>query len=97
METKEIWTNKAMQSLDGIGRVGLDTFQQEKILQNIQIPKPLNPTFRYTLVWKFAAIILLLVSLNIISILHFSGSNTTQNPVKNVASEYFSYINSYSF
>ena len=52
---------------------------------------------KFSLVWKIAAIILLLVSLNVFTMVHFSKSTeSSSNTTKSVALEYFSYINHYN-
>ena len=47
-----------------------------------------------SMVWKIAAVILLLVSLNVFTMTYFNKSTTNQAKSTNpVASEYFSYLN----
>ncbi len=97
MNTKEQWINKTMESLDGIGRAGLSPFIREKILQNVHTPLPEQISVKFLRVWKIAAAIILLISLNIFTLIHLQrSSGTIQNPLKSVASEYFLYIDTYN-
>ena len=50
-------------------------------------------TVRVGMVWKIAAVILLLISLNVFTMVYFSKSSSGRaNAAKSVASEYFSYV-----
>jgi len=87
-----------MESLDGAGRAGLNPFIREKILQNVPSPLPEINSIKLSQVWKIAVVIILLISLNIFTLIHLQRSTGTfQNPVKSVASEYFSFIDTFNF
>ena len=98
MNTKEQWINKTLESLDGTGRAGLNPFIREKILQRVRTPLPEQISLKFSRVWKIAAVIILLISLNIFTLIHLQrSSGTFQDQVKSVASEYFSFIDTYNF
>jgi hypothetical protein len=97
MNLKEQWINKAMESLNGAARAGVNPFLEEKILQKMVTPQPIHAPAKFSQVLKFAAIGIVLVSLNVFTFLYIHKSSTVQNPVSSVASEYFSYIDTYNF
>jgi len=95
MKTKEEWINETMESLEGIQQAEPDPAISDKVLQQIQYQQPVSVSFRAPLFIKAAAIILVLISCNIITLIYFSGaSKKTDNNVKSVAVEYFSYFGS---
>ena len=97
METKEEWIDKTMESLDGISRAESDTIFYEKLMQRIHQPGPDVFSIRSQVVWRAAALILLLISFNILTFLYFSGKSDTQgSTAKSVAKEYFSYMDSFN-
>ncbi|MEI7492845.1 MAG: hypothetical protein WCK92_15705 [Bacteroidota bacterium] len=104
MNAKEEWIAKTMESLDGAGRATLSQGVKEKILNRMrdagygmQDAGYRMDSVKFSLVWKIAAIILLLVSLNVFTMVHFSKSTeSSSNTTKSVALEYFSYINHYN-
>ena len=97
MNTKDQWINQTMESLDGAGRAGLSPSIREKIPDRIQAPWAGTDSVAIGLVWKIAAVILLLISLNVftLTVSHRSSGNT-RDSAKSVASEYFSYIDNYN-
>jgi hypothetical protein len=98
MNTKEEWINHTMESLDGAGCAALNPFVREKILQRINTPEPVTDSIKFSIVWKVAAVILLLISLNVFTLVYFSRtSGIGQGTSRSVASEYFSYIDNYNF
>ena len=98
MKTKDPWIDKAMESLDDTDRALLDPLIREMILHRIQSPVHRQQTLNSGLVWKKAAMILLLISFNIFTIVHFKVPTRAVQDIENsVASEYFSYIDIYTF
>ena len=54
-------------------------------------------TIKRSMIWKIAAVILLLISLNVFTMVYYSkSSGSGQSATKTVASEYFSYIDNYN-
>ena len=97
MNAKEQWIDTAIKSLDGVERAALSPFVREKILRRMQNSETVTDSVKFSLVWKIAAVILLLISLNVFTILSFSkSSGSSQNSIKSRASEYFSYIDHYN-
>ena len=97
METKEQWINKTLESLDEAEQAGLNPFVQETILQRVKTPSFIVHSVSYKRIWKLAAVILILISLNVFTLLYFPpSSSTVKNPVKVIAGEYFSYIDIYN-
>lgn len=92
MKTKEHWINETMMSLDGIKSAKSDPFIHEKVMErlnNDSQPIALPPR----LFWQIAAGLALLISLNIFSLISYTRTSTTdQTPVKTLATEYFSYM-----
>ena len=98
-----------MASLDAAERAVSNPGLRENILNGIRNPEsgisePGNGnsesgygTIRKSTVWKIAAAILLLVSLNVFTMVYYGKSpGTSQSATKSVASEYFSYIDNYN-
>jgi hypothetical protein len=97
MNAKEQWVNNAMESLDGGGRAVLDPFVREKILQGIDKAEPGQDIVKTGLSWKIAAVILLLISLNVFTMVNYGrSSGNTGSTARSVAMEYFSFIDHYN-
>jgi hypothetical protein len=97
MKTKETWIYETMDALDGITRAESDPVLGEKALQRIHQNQLQITRLQRSLIWKIAACIAVLISINIFSLVYLSRSaNGEQDKVKSVASEYFSYIDSYN-
>ena len=95
METKEEWINKIMESLDGTKRAESDPLLFDKVLQRIQHDNPTIISIRSRMVLRVAAVILVLVSFNVFTLVYFTKtSGNGENTAKSVANEYFSYIDS---
>jgi hypothetical protein len=95
METKEEWIMKTMESLDGINRAECDPGMTEKLLKQTLYQEPFLIPIRPGMVWRAAALILVLISFNIFTLVWAAGkSDHGQYAVKSVANEYFSYIDS---
>lgn len=95
METKENWINKTLESLDDVSRAESDPLLFDKALQLIQRDKPVIISIRSRMMWRVAALILLLISFNVFTLVYFAKtSGNSQINVKSVANEYFSYIDS---
>ena len=98
MKTKDQWIDKVMESLDDTDRALLNPMIRENILQGIQSPVYRQHTINSGMIWKMAAMILLLISFNIFTMVHFKvPTRATKDIEKSVASEYFSYIDTYTF
>jgi hypothetical protein len=95
METKENWINKTLESLDDVNRAESDPLLFNKALQRIQYGKPTIISIRSSMIWRVAALILVLISFNVITMVYFTKTpGDSQINVKSVANEYFSYIDS---
>ena len=95
METKEEWINKTMESLEGMNRAESDPLLFDKVLQRIQNHQPKVFSIHKQMIWKAAALILILISMNVFTLIFFSRSgHHIENNVKSVADEYFYYIDS---
>jgi len=96
MNTKENWIDKTMESLDGAGRLVLNHEVQEKIIKEILLHQRGKEMSVFPMVWKFAAVIVILIGLNVFTFTH-STRSTVQNPERTIATEYFSYLDTYNF
>ena len=95
METKEEWITKTMESLEGTDRAESDPLLFDKVLQRIQNDQLKVVSIHKQVIWKAAALILILISFNVFTLVYFSSSSDNSiNTVKSVANEYFSYIDS---
>jgi hypothetical protein len=95
MKTKENWINKTIVSLDGIIRAESDPLLVDKVLQRIQHDNPIVISIRSRRIWRVAALILVLISFNVFTLVYFTKtSGNSQNTAKSVANEYFSYLDS---
>jgi hypothetical protein len=95
METKENWINKTLESLDGVNRAESDPLLFDKVLQRIQHEKPVIISIRSRMIWRVAALILVLISFNVFTLVYFAKvSGNSQINVESVGNEYFSYIDS---
>jgi len=97
MNTKEQWIDNAMGSLDGASPAPLNPVVKETILRSIQYTGRGVESMTFSLFWKIAAAILLLISLNVFTIVYLNkSSDGRQNATKTAAREYFSYLNNYN-
>jgi hypothetical protein len=95
MKTKEKWIDETMEAFDGITRAEGDPFIHEKVMQRIHQNPPEIMRIQPALIWKIAAGIAVLVSINLFTLFHRNPSSVKdQTAVKTMASEYFSYIDS---
>lgn len=95
METKENWINKTLESLDDVNRAESDPLLFDKAMQRIQHATPTIISIRLRMIWRIAALILVLISFNVFTLVYFAkASGNSQINVKSVANEYFSYIDS---
>ena len=105
MNATEKFTDDVMGSLDGTRRATLSHDAREKILKGMQdagcgmrdagygMRDAGYGTVRIGMIWKIAAVILLLVSLNVFTMVYFNKSSaSTAKKTNPVASEYFSYM-----
>jgi hypothetical protein len=94
MKTKEEWIGQTMESLDGIGRADYDPSLFERLMEVPASREPVIRRFSPPMLWKAAALILLLITLNILTLFFFNGNEKQETgTADSVASEYFSYIN----
>ena len=97
MNAKEHWIDATMESLDGAGRAALNPSVKEKILEGFQAPVTVRDSITIKQVWKIAAVILLLLSLNVFTLVYFGkSSGSRQDQAKSIAREYFSYLGNYN-
>ncbi|MCX6287187.1 MAG: hypothetical protein NTY96_08730 [Bacteroidetes bacterium] len=97
MKSKEQWIERIMESLDGAGPARLSPDAMESILKRMQDPGSRTDSVKLSLVFKIAAVILLLISLNVFTIVHYSSSSGSSKVIsKSIASEYFSYMDHYN-
>ena len=95
MKTKEEWISETMESLEGIQPAAGDPILAEKVMNRIRLGRPVAFSFRAPVVLKAAALILLLISFNLITFIYSAGgTDISENSVKSIATEYFSYIDS---
>jgi hypothetical protein len=95
MESKTDWINKTMETLDNTDRAECDPLLLDKVLHRIHHDRPILITVRSQMVWRIAALILVLISFNVFTLVYFSKtSGNSQNTAKSVANEYFSYLGS---
>jgi hypothetical protein len=93
MKAKEIWIDETMDALDGASRPESDPLIADKVWERIQSDEPVAVSFQPRTGWRIAAIILILISLNVFTMFYFDGKpDDSQKYVKSVAHEYFSYI-----
>lgn len=96
MKTKEDWISETMASLDGIQRAESDPMLMDKVLIRMN-EKPGIVSFFTPEILRIAAMILLLISFNVFTFIYFAGkSDMSDSAVKSVATEYFSYIDSFN-
>ena len=97
MNAKEHWIDVTMESLDGVGRAALNPSVKEKILEGFQATVTVRDSISIKQVWKIAAVILLLFSLNVFTIVYFGKpSGNRHYQAKSIAREYFSYLGNYN-
>ncbi|MCX6247741.1 MAG: hypothetical protein NTW10_08405 [Bacteroidetes bacterium] len=97
MQTKETWIEETMESLNGIIPAEGDPLLRERVLRQMAQGEPEPIRIRSALIWKIAACAALLVSINFFTWFHHNGSaSKDQRTIKSVATEYFSYIDSYN-
>jgi hypothetical protein len=90
---KEKWISEVMESIDGAGRATLRPEVKNRILQQARSPIPARELQGFRMIWKIAAAVLFLVTLNIFTLLFLQGtSGNTETRLKSTATEYFSYI-----
>lgn len=94
METNEEKINKTMESLDGMDQAEMDPVIFDRILQRLRDQGPKVISIHKQLIWKAAALILILISINVFTMVFYTRSGSSGNTVKSVATEYFSYIDS---
>ena len=94
MKTKEQWINETMESLEGISRAGSDPRLYDRVIQAIGNSRPGTIPFNPRVVWRIAAGLALLISINIFSIVHYNKTHeASETQINTLATEYFSYIN----
>jgi hypothetical protein len=95
MKTKEEWIDQTMESLDGIGRAECDPALYGRLMDGMAMREPVFRRFSPAAVWKAAALILLLITLNILTLFFYPVKDMQETTsADSAASEYFSYINS---
>ena len=95
MNTKEEWISETMESLEDIQPAASDPILAEKVMNRILHQKPVVISLHTPMVLRAAALILLLISFNLITFIYFAKeTDTSENNVRSIATEYFSYIDS---
>lgn len=98
MNSKEKWISDTMASIEGIRRAEWDTLAFEKVTERFRNPDRKIFVLTPRQLWQVAAGLALLISLNVLSLVYYPRStDTSQNNVKTLASEYFSYLDSVKF
>jgi hypothetical protein len=98
MKSNEQWINETLESLEGIMPSPGDPLLYEKVRSRISNTPQETIFFSQGLIWKIAAGIALLISINIFSIIHNNRSReVSQSQNNSLANEYFSYIETIKF
>jgi len=98
MDSMEDTINKTIESLDGIHRAAGNPFLYEKVMQRINNNLLNTAPANNRIIWRFAALLALLISFNIMSLIYLNNfSNNCQADVASMAHEYFSYMDSIKF
>jgi len=98
MNKMEQQIDKTLESLDGIHRAKSNYFMYEKVMQRINNDGLKTLTRQSRIIWQMAALILILISINLLSLVYFSKtSGQSQDNVKSIANEYFSYMDPIKF
>jgi hypothetical protein len=93
MEIKERWIKKTMESLEGITRAESGPLLYDRVMSRLRNPKSRIISYNPRILWKIAAGLALLISINIFSIVTYNKSHKTSQTNSNpLATEYFSYI-----
>ena len=97
METKDEWIDSVMESLDGTETRACPAELKERLLNGIPERGRTVPLYFSQTLWKAAAVILLLLGLNIVTILQYSRNEAgDSDSAGTVATEYFSYIDNFN-
>lgn len=92
MEAEDKWVQQKLSSLDGIRRAEANPYLYEKIKNRLAVVT-ISYAIKPAIVWLSAACLAALISLNVLSISHFTRQNTLSNNNKAVfANDYFSYL-----
>lgn len=97
MKRKEQWINQTLDSLDGIEVVSCPEGISDRILLKMNQPEQKNITLKPSLVWRVAATVLILITLNIVTGL-FNRQEVNESGNAGVTnSVYLSYLTPYNF
>ena len=93
MNAKEQWIERTLESLEGISRGETDPFLYEKVMHRMKNLDESYGELYPRMIWKVAAVILLLISFNIITLVYYNHSfNGIHNNIQSIVSDYFSYL-----
>ncbi|MCX6279114.1 MAG: hypothetical protein NT004_13615 [Bacteroidetes bacterium] len=93
MNAKEKWINETMGALDGIRRAHVNPELIDGFTTKIIHQKQKTSKIRPAVLWRVAATLAILISLNILGAIYYRQSyNTSQETTKAVASEYLYYL-----
>jgi hypothetical protein len=93
MNRKETWINETMNALDGIRPAASDPELVRKLYSTASEPHENKDLFPRPVYWSVAAGIALLVTLNVLTALHFNRNHTNlKEAPAAVATEYLTYL-----
>ena len=93
MKTKEQWIEETLGSLDGIRRAESPEGFQKLVMAGLKEIPLKRILFTTANIWKVAAGLALLISMNIVSIHYYTKTGEVHtNPVETIATDYFTYI-----
>ena len=93
MKTKEQWIEETLGSLDGIRRAESPEGFQPIVMAGLKENPSRRILFTTANIWKVAAGLALLISMNIVSIHYCTTTGEVQSkPAETIASDYFTYI-----
>ena len=96
MQAKEDWTNEIMDSIENIQGAETPSHLMGKIMLNVSAPKEKIIILRPMVKWVAAASIIFLAGINILSILQYNKSTSSNQMNTNpVYQEYFSNLNNF--
>jgi hypothetical protein len=97
MKTKEQWIDETMESLEGITQAKADPALFGRLQHLIVEAAPGRSMFPTRLLWKVAAGLALLITMNIVSYVQYNKSSDSGIAGDPIASEYFTYIETIKF
>ena len=90
MNAKEKWIEDRLSSLDGLKKAEANPYLYSKVMNRMEKKDAKELRLNPSIVWSMAACVLVVLSINVFTLLHFSKATTEMNS-NVVAQEYFSY------